>query len=414
MSVLIIFILNYSQPGQAFFDIFFSDRSDTGMDFFNPVIYASGGLRNMFTSMDGITYPALAVVLFRFLYKSLPSSILIECNNDITILRGNQFLLMQYVICILITVVCTTILIQKIMLKSNGKDILPTFPPLICLSYGMVYGIERGNIVIFMPMLIFFFLYYKDDSRWYMRELALLGLATAAGLKIYPAFWGILLIQEKRIWDSLRTIIYGAIFLVGPMIYYGGINSIIKWIYNLTGFNTIAGNISDLSGCGAVQLSRTFCYILNLDSDISANIYSFAGKMQIVVCFLLITSIFVLKRNWEKYLAIVFLMIFFPRWSNDYCYMYFSIPFLYLICDKKTDRESSVYYVMLSLVTLIYLLPKFINFYDQKYAFEISDLVRQIAVVCMFIALCFYTIKQIITSIYHHKFNFITNHTNLE
>lgn len=388
--------LNFMHPGQAVTDIFFSNRNDSGMDFFNPVVFASNNLADMFKNMDGITYPSFAVCFFRFLYICIPSEIIESCNGDVLLLRGNQFLFVEYIFSVVTAVVITTVMIEVIIKKNLGENYYTIFPFIITLSYGMIYAIERGNIVFFVPMLILIYIYYKDDNRWYVREVALISIAIAAGLKIYPAFWGILLLVDKRIYDAIRTLVYGVICLVGPMIYYGGFNAVEKWINNLTGFNSIQGNVSDLAGCGAVQLARTICYLLGINEKNANIIYTFVGNTQMLICIVLLLGVFILKKNWEKYCAIVLMMIFFPRWSNDYCYIYFMIPFIFVLCDREWTKSNSFFYYMLGSLLIIYLLPKFIVFEKQNYAFEVSDMMRQIVVIIILFKLLYMIVRRCI------------------
>ena len=118
--------------------------------------------------------------------------------------------------------------------------------------------------------------------------------------------------------------------------------------------------------------------------------------LAINICIVLLLGVFILKKNWEKYCAIVLMMIFFPRWSNDYCYIYFMIPFIFVLCDREWTKSNSFFYYMLGSLLIIYLLPKFIVFEKQNYAFEVSDMMRQIVVIIILFKLLYMIVRRCI------------------
>lgn len=85
----------------------------------------------------------------------------------------------------------------------------------IIFNYGMLYAYERGNIVIYSFICSMMFVFFQNSKNKYMREIALMSLAFAAGLKIYPAFLGCLL-YNKEYKRAIRTVIYGIIMFIVP------------------------------------------------------------------------------------------------------------------------------------------------------------------------------------------------------
>ena len=86
----------------------------------------------------------------------------------------------------------------------------------IIFNYGMLYAYERGNIVIYSFICSMMFVFFQNSKNKYMREIALMSLAFAAGLKIYPAFLGCLLLYNKEYKRAIRTVIYGIIMFIVP------------------------------------------------------------------------------------------------------------------------------------------------------------------------------------------------------
>ena len=96
------------------------------------------------------------------------------------------------------------------MLFRDGHDPVSAF----CLYGG------RGNKRAFAgPRLIFFLVFYKHDRK-ILREVALISLAGAIALKIYPVVCLVLLIADRKIQEFFRECIYIFVFLILPFFYF--------------------------------------------------------------------------------------------------------------------------------------------------------------------------------------------------
>ena len=66
-----------------------------------------------------------------------------------------------------------------------------------------------------------FALYLKDRSSAASREAALILIAMAAGIKLYPAIIGVIYLREKRFKEAIRLVIYGLIIFLVPFAFCG-------------------------------------------------------------------------------------------------------------------------------------------------------------------------------------------------
>jgi hypothetical protein len=126
---------------------------------------------------------------------------------------------------------------------SYGKAIFVTFFILFCLLLMFNVNLKEENVVIksllilvmfstpsFQDMMLsgnklglcallsaFFIFNYKHQEKL-IRESALIALALAAGLKIYPAFLGLLVLYEKDCRAVLRLVLYGVLAFIIPLL----------------------------------------------------------------------------------------------------------------------------------------------------------------------------------------------------
>lgn len=101
----------------------------------------------------------------------------------------------------------------------------------VVLSAPVMCGaIERGNISLLTAILVLAALYLKDSDNRFLRELAMILIAMAAEIKVYPAIVGLVYIKEKRYKEAVRLVIYGLLFFLVPFAFTGGIAGFIQYI----------------------------------------------------------------------------------------------------------------------------------------------------------------------------------------
>ena len=82
---------------------------------------------------------------------------------------------------------------------------------MMIVSYPVMFCLERGNILILSVVFAMFFIFFKDSDNKFIKELSYISLAMSAGIKIYPAVFGLTLIIEKKYKEALRLLFYGFI-----------------------------------------------------------------------------------------------------------------------------------------------------------------------------------------------------------
>lgn len=140
-----------------------------------------------------------------------------------------------FVLFIIITSAFVVLLLKKLSRLSKKEFAV------VCLILGMsapyIYAISRGNtIFLTLTLSLAFMAYYNSEKRW-QRELALLALAGAGILKIYPLILGIFLLKQKRWLDALKVAVYFALLFFVPFVFLDdGLTALRQYFGNMTKF----------------------------------------------------------------------------------------------------------------------------------------------------------------------------------
>ena len=220
ISLFLTLAVLYISHGNGFSKIFFHDSLDTGMDFFHSIEYTKGRVPyKKFSTL----YPPLANLCFYALYLLIPfwqCDSWAETFEDGIAVRGTdidmriwQPTLLIFILFIMITSCCLFMLLQRVL---DSKQTSNLFAIACMFSYGVLYAFERGNIIIIAFACCLFFLIYYESENKITKEISLIMLAVAAGLKLYPALFGIILLYNKHYKEAIRTIMYGVICFIFP------------------------------------------------------------------------------------------------------------------------------------------------------------------------------------------------------
>ena len=333
---------------------FYNDR-DTGMDFFHSIEYVKG--RMPYGLFDTL-YPPLANVFFYLLYLLIPKSISdnwvsdfdasVEMRGTADDLRSYQAPMLLFLLFVVIVVYALYVMTDKFLAGSVQHRKAVIFCALF--SYGVLYGIERGNIILLCWVLMAFFLYYRNAESPILREAACLALAVAAGFKLYPAFLGLLLVKEKKTLPAIRTVLYGIAALVLPLYLFNeGLYGLQMWLEVVFGFG------SDTQypwvGNGFANIAANIGYFLDpvLGTSMAEQNYALAG---IAVALVLLVCALFLKKEWEAVLALVLAMMMFQS-QADYIYCLYLLPLLlFLAQEKRLDRRNALPFGVMLLFTV--------------------------------------------------------------
>lgn len=359
--------------GKLFSSFLHFDQIDTGMDFFNSYAETAGGVPY---SKYGTLYPPLANVLFYTLQFLMPKSVSnhwANTHNGIVGMRGTgwdlrvrQEAMFPFILFCVISAVILCFLIERI---ETGHVKYPQAFSFACLlSYGTQFAFERGNIIIISLVLSVIFVQYHNSNNKIIAELSLIALAIAAGLKIYPAMFGIVLLCECQWKKAFRTVVYGVICFILPFFIFEGVDAILIFFNVL--FKYTEEGLSYF-GVNAFLRYAFKVYSLMFGSEFEyKQIVSLVLRIIIICC--LVYPILKDKRENRFWLSLVLLTVLFQS-SVGYTLCYFIIPFLLFINhDDIISRTNITEFIFYMIIFVPFIIPKSIGYTPLRNVFILA------------------------------------------
>ncbi len=394
----VIILLNvfevFYTHGKSLFSLFFYDETDTFMDFLNSIGHVVQG--NLYENKA--LYPPLTYVILLLFSMIIPQSDLDKYFHATRVLDARAYqgpmlaTMIFIIICVLMVAFC--IFVYK---KGSNREKY-SYVILSMFSIPILYALERGNMVILAFIFAFIFFIWKDSDNRILRELAFISLAVSAGIKIYPAIFGIMLIAEKRYKEAIRTVIYGIILFLTPFMLFGGLNQVITLVQNIFSYS------GEVGASTAKILSYDFGFLISIMGNkvgLSADTATMIALLYKVI--FIVTSIFgllILEDNSKKVLLLTVLMIGLPGMSFTYMLIFLLIPFI-MILNKKVLGYVDIITCLL-LIFVMYPIPFINNIGDhgRKYfrtqAYSTYGKISEICFFVISILLILYVVKSVV------------------
>lgn len=323
---------------------FFQNLQDSFMDLFNPMIalreYLGNGLKDY--SEAGSSYPPLARLIIYGLSLFIPQRYFF---TDAYVLRNNIYGIALYAVFVFVILFFVYSICSGYCFAKTGRNIVLIY---MLFSAPMIYLLGCGNVLLVAYALSLFFVLEKENDSPLIKHLRWIALAVAAGIKIYPAVLGVLLIKEKKYKESLMCVIYGVSFYVVPFIFMGGLKSIPSWISNLTYASTVH-NASSIAS--RIDLNA-LCLDLSKHFEVFSNTL-FINMLKVLVIILILICIFLSKEKWECVLALVLGIALIPSFNYYYVGVYFGLPLFLFFCAETHKRKSDILFaILLSLLVV--------------------------------------------------------------
>ena len=319
---------------------------NTFTDHFRHIAFASD-MKHFYFNTNDATFPPFAYLLYYLLYRINPDSWGVY---DWKICRDYRYNIIVFIALLLLVIIAYKYICDKVLAEySNEKR--TWFVIATVLSAPVLVGaIERGNISFLTAILVIYALYLKDSSNKVLRETALILIAVAAGIKLYPAIAGIIYLREKRWKEAIRLAIYGMLVFFVPFAFCGGIAGFIQYLRILFFFE----------GQGYRSWTNIRNYLLSI-SDLfglyerSAYFVKYFKITENLFLLFSIASMFKTDKSWKQILYPAGIMSLYIPFSYRYTAVYMLIPlFFYLrdTYDGYADHPVSnkVYPVLFGLV----------------------------------------------------------------
>lgn len=394
MSVICILMLGCffaSSNGELADNWFFYDTFDFGMDFFHSLEYVNGN--SPYKNFTNI-YPPLANVFFAAVCKFIPKNIktnwsdnfegsllLKGTEKDLRLFQSTEIAFLLYNIVIIIAFVYIFEAIQE----TENRTIRKWATICAIFSYGSLFAFERGNIVTLSFLLTVIFVNYRNNGSKIKRIVALLCLIIAAGIKLYPALFGLLLLSDRKRKSAILAIFLGVLVLLLPFFFFNEkLEGISIWVNAVTEFK--AGSKPLWAGNSISSLLYNITRFIENRWDIIIQdsyfaIIGYAVAMISCICALL------LNKDYQRTVAIYIAILSYSP-QEDYVSIFGLIPLFSLFNEEKyIHKEVLIPFVILTVITLP--LPVFYI----KDLFYPRSVVVQVSIVVLFIWLFVKTVN---------------------
>lgn len=310
------------------------------MDFFNSIQYG----RTPYTRR--VIYPPLINVIYGFFGKIVPMSI--KANGTLAIRASVPGVLVFELFCMM-TAVVYAIAIAGI--KGYTKKEKWFLGLGLCFTLPAVFCLERGNSVWLCVAFTMIFVNWYDSPKKMERGVAILSLAIAAAIKIYPAAFGLLLIRHKKWKEALEAIIAGVLVMFVPFVFFTKENrSVTLWISNIINCNKEFQNI----GLGLkLNLSNTMQFFEELWG------VGLSGFTTVLTIAILVFDCVMVAFNrkldeWKAIALLSLLMILIPGFSWTYTMLFIIIPVVIFLGKDNNYKKDYIYLVLFILCLALF------------------------------------------------------------
>ncbi len=352
VSCVLTFVTMLFTHGESLANTFFSDPytsygvfgHDDFMDFFNSIRDAS--TKEVYK--NGIIYPPLANLFFFVLSKMVKPELLELPFILRKQLAADTTCLALYAVFVFVCMLFFVRMMQTRLAGATSQRSAAGFPLLMVFSYPMLYCVQRGNILLLAMVLTMFFVFYRNDERKWVRELSYLALAAAAGLKLYPAVFGLLLVTDKKYREALRLVAYGVVFTFLPFFFYDGFESVRDLIDNLRAFSEQSANQVNYNFVTSDVISRLLNRTVGFDYLTTKSFLFSANMIGALLMY------FILREEWQRVLCLSYLFMNLGSGGRVYILIFLLIPFT-LFLTKGSFRKRDVAYFVFFFLLLLYL-----------------------------------------------------------
>ena len=334
LAALLYYVYSYASLSAGIHD------SDWLLGIFSDFVYIMNvSLEDSPYLVEDSSYPPVAIaVLYPFAlickgaFAQYSKSILTVDELTSAIILHPEF----WVSLILFFLVCSAAVIFALVYKFRLDAIQGIKLSVVVLcSAPFVYAVMRGNTIYFaLIFLLLFLILYKSESI-VLREVGYICLAISGLIKIYPLFFGIFLLNQKKIWASFRVGVYSVCgFFASFMMFKQGLGDVEHFINNLMGFS---GNEVRLDAGNNMSLTALIYKIFGIFTDTPDSLISYSVVNIVCLVLLFATATFmgiIASSDLSRYIIATVTVILIPSISYFYVLVFAILPFMeYVSCE---------------------------------------------------------------------------------
>ena len=250
-------------------------------------------------------------------------------------------ILLFFAICSLLIILLTSHLFGI-----KGKDRLK-LGVMIMFSAPFIYTVMRGNTIYFALIFLVAFLILKDSKNPVARELSYVCLAIAGAIKLYPLFFGVFLLKDKKIFASFRVAVYFALIFGASFFFFrNDFGDVSPFIDNLGGFMS---NEVRLLATNNLSISAQLYKLLHLfvpGLSAESTLFSVINLTVIFAVFAISTyAAIATKSNFSRYAICFAIVVLIPTISYFYVIIFSILAFLeYIRIYGEMNIKKRIFY----------------------------------------------------------------------
>ena len=368
--------------GQSLGSVLFYNRTDYFMDYFNSIYYSRFGPYLNFN----VIYPGFITVLYSIIGVLLESTgVIFDSGWEI---RASFAGIASYAI---FTVVLLALLLYVLLrTKQNSKKETTLFFILILTSYPMVYCLDRGNsMLISVIFSLLFFIFFNSEKKEH-KYLSFLFLSIAIATKIYPAFFGILILRDalknKNYGDLVLCILICAVIFIVPFFFTDG--TVLDVFRNATKYSEAVSMVGHVNLAGILETAAHGFGMRNFSIG--------AFGLWISLILMAVGAFIVLADKqapyWETVSLLVCMQILSVGVAPPYVLLYMIIPAWFFLNYRSSEKNKTCLISLLLAATLV-MVPGFFGLNA-----ELVSYAKAVAVLILTVVLLLNASKRIASS----------------
>ncbi len=338
------------------------------MDFFNHIFYVQEP-SNVYDVNFNACFPPLAYMLYWLLAQMLPAdTVVMDDPSALT-----SYALLLYVTYYVLLGILLYDSIRRLYTARGGRQNDSLWITLFASMSGVfIFSvIWTGNSALIACILLLRALELRDKEDRARKELALILIAVAAGLKIYPAVFGILYLKERRYKEAGRLIVYGILCFFVPFVFFGGIHGLFQMLQNQR-------ELHSQVYYGWKSIQSTWNQIDN--RFLHLNLQIVGRLLTAMYAIFAVVGVWLAQDVWKKLFLLCSIMVIVPFWAGSYTPFYLIIPLIYFLTEKRNHRADYVYAILFAGIFCFFVWnTPFIT----KITGDLSFAVRYASIYCM-------------------------------
>ncbi len=340
------FVLLLTTGGYSARGLLFADGDDTFMDFYNSMLYNIGNPYENY-----VFYPPFACFLYKALLWLIPPEHIEnviangQTNSFTTDIKRYQSFILPFLLYSIIAVVFLALVLYYVKDGSKGEKYLFTW--LIFFSAPMLFMFERANNIVFVLCLVLLYVKLYDSEKRSRRELALILLAVATAIKIYPVLFLAIPLRRKKFIDIIKMFLYTAVLTLIPLfVFYGGFDALGLLVQNLSSYGSNTG-----LQVGS-QLNFSKCIIFPLFGTKLSNetLLTIGNVFKYVVTVPACIAAIFGKKTWQQAALCCCIIYGFQQTCATYLLILFVVPLVMFL--NANEEKSAFNYAALVLLIL--------------------------------------------------------------